>query len=280
MPDSDHWSASVLLRWVLTRDSDAVLSMVNDYGGSVVDGDNVCRTQPQTWDDVGQPCVIDDSLPTEKRAREAVLRSRVLLPAREEIYTRLTRGELDGWARPNGSGNLVKIEPIQWVGLRIRAFEGHDIAVPVDSEQNPLPLGQPLFDYVSGLVPATETPTVWPDPLFSAAQALHLWPPGPIDQVSHACPPITSRAEGPAVDLNGFDPPPGWGASRRRGRGRPPKKRDETERAMRAEYAERHQELRDSTEDALAAEFGVSRTTARNARERILDGIVSNSGTE
>ena len=207
MPDNNHWSASMLLYWMLDRDFDAVRSMVNDYGGSTVKGDKVSRTQSQTWDDVSQCYSIDDSLPEEEKVREAVFRSLVfLLPTQAAIYTRLTRGELDSWARANGSGNIVKIETIQWVGLRIRPFEGHDIAVPVDSERNPLPLARPLSDYVSGLVPATETPTVWPDPFFSPAQALLLWPSDPIDQISGACPPIISPEEGIEADLTGFDP--------------------------------------------------------------------------
>jgi hypothetical protein len=223
MPDSDHWSASMLLCWVLTRDSDAVLSMVNDYGGVIVDGANVCRIQPQTWEDVRLSYTIDDSLSTERKVRESVFRSQAfVLPARDEIYTRLTRGELDGWARPNGSGNIEKIEPIQWVGLRIRAFEGHDIGVPLDNEKNPLPLARSLSEYVSGLVPATETPTVWPDPLFSAAQALLLWPPNTLDRVSDACPPITPPVEGLATeDLirhRGGEPKGGGEDDRRRSR--------------------------------------------------------------
>jgi hypothetical protein len=52
MPDRDHWSASMLMRWVLTRDSQAVLSMVSEYGGWLVEGDEVTRIQPHSWDDV------------------------------------------------------------------------------------------------------------------------------------------------------------------------------------------------------------------------------------
>jgi len=270
MPDSDYWSASMLLRWVLTRDSDAVLSMVNDYGGVIVDGDKVRQIQPQTWDDVSRSYVTDDSLPKEEKTREVVRRSHLfLLPAREEIYTRLMRGELDSWARPNGRGNIVKIEPIQWVGLQIRAYEGHDIAVPVDGEHDPLPLARPPADYVSGLVPATETPTVWPDPIFSATQAVVLWPPCPIDKVSHTCPSITSPIDPFEVESGRSDSPPEQKVHQTRGRGRPATKRQETERAMCVAYEGRLQELADSTEDALAAEFMVSRTTIRKARARI-----------
>jgi hypothetical protein len=139
MPDRDHWSASMLLRWVLTRDIEAVLSMLNDYGGSLVEGDKVRRVQPQTWDDVMRAYSIDDSLQKEEQVRNAVLKAELfLIPAQEEICSSLRRGEVDAWARPNGSGDIVKIAPIQWAGLRFRALEGHDIAVPVDSEENPL----------------------------------------------------------------------------------------------------------------------------------------------
>ena len=141
MPDRDHWSASMLLCWVLTRDSNVVLSMVDHYGGWLVEGDNVTRTRPQSWDDVLRRYSIDDSLPPEEKAVEAVVKAELfVIPAWNEIYSSLRRGKIDSWARPNGSGDIVKIEPIQWAGLRFRIHNGHDIAVPVDSEQNPFAL--------------------------------------------------------------------------------------------------------------------------------------------
>jgi hypothetical protein len=168
----------MLLRWVLTRDRGAVLLMVEHYGGRLVDGKNVTRIRPQTWDDVLRNYCIDDSLPKEERGREALAKAKLfLIPAREEIYSSLRRGDIEGWARPNGSGDIVKIEPIQWAGLRFRAHDGHDIAVPVDSEKDPLPLPRPIADYLSGSVPAANMPTVWPDPLFPAGQAMRLWQP-------------------------------------------------------------------------------------------------------
>jgi hypothetical protein len=177
MPDRDHWSASMLLRWVLTRDIEAVLSMMNDYGACLVEGDKITRVQPQTWDDVMRAYSIDDSIRKEEQMANVVFKAELFLtPAQEEIYGSLRRGEIDAWARPNGSGDIVKIAPIQWAGLRWRALEGHDIAVPVDSEENPLPLPRLLADYLSGSVPATSTPTVWPDPLYPAEQAAKLWP--------------------------------------------------------------------------------------------------------
>ena len=56
----------------------------------------------------------------------------------------------------------------------------------------------------------------------------------------------------------------------KRGRGRPARKRDAVERAMRAAYGERLAELSASTEEAISIEFKTSRTTVRNARARIL----------
>jgi len=39
-----------------------------------------------------------------------------------------------------------------------------------------LALPRPLADYLSGSVLPTSLPTVWPDPLFPAEQAMRLWP--------------------------------------------------------------------------------------------------------
>lgn len=184
MPDRDNWSASMLMHWVLTRDKKAVLSMVDDYGGSLVEGDNVTRIRPPTWEDMAWGPAVDASLSAEQQTKAAILRAhREIIPAWEEIYGALRRGDLDSWARPNGSGDLTRIGPIQWAGLRIRSLDGHDIAVPVDSEQNPLPLPRTLADYLSRSVPATSTPTVWPDPLLSAEKVMQLWPPHTIVEV-------------------------------------------------------------------------------------------------
>jgi hypothetical protein len=180
----------MLLSLALTGDSEAVLSMLDDYGGAWVDlsTDASTPTRPRSWDDVSRA-------PAGESVRGAVLRAELhVIPAQEAIYSSLRRGELEGWARPNGSGNIVKIEPIQWAGLRFRSLDGHDIAFPVDSEGNWLPLPRPLADYLSCSVPATETPTVWPDPMFSpeqALQALERWRSGPAVPLSCAPPPAT-----------------------------------------------------------------------------------------
>ena len=177
MPNDRHWSASMALEWVLTRDIDAVPSMADRYGACRVDPQGVARIQPFTLDDVARTHSIDERLLEEKRAREAVRRATSsILPARKEIFDALRTGTLDSWARPNGSGGMTRIEPIQWAGLRFCAFDGHDIALPVDSEGEPLSLPQPLTDYLTGAVPSSSDPTVWPDPVFLAEQAQRLWP--------------------------------------------------------------------------------------------------------
>jgi hypothetical protein len=99
-----------------------------------------------------------------------------VIPARERIYDALRNGKIDGWARPNGSGDIRKIEPIQWAGLRLRSWDGHDIAVPVDSEKNFVVLPNPLAEYVAGTVSENTPPTVWPDPVFLVRQIMNLWP--------------------------------------------------------------------------------------------------------
>jgi hypothetical protein len=177
MPNERHWSASMLLWWVLTRDKEAVLSMADQYGGWWIDGESAGRIEPPTWDDVLRAYAIDNSLPKDEQAREAVRRAQLsVIPARQEIFDALRSGKIKGWARSNGSGDIVKIDPVQWAGLRFCAVNGHDIAIPVDSEREPLSLPRPLSDYLSGTVPASLTPTVWPDPLFPGDRAISFWP--------------------------------------------------------------------------------------------------------
>jgi hypothetical protein len=184
IPDDHNWSAGMLLRWVLTRDRALVLAMADDYGASWVgvEGNSVTRVRPQGWDDVAG--VIDKSLPAEERVKAAVLRANVvMIPALKEIHGFLRSGDIQCQARRNGSGDIENVGREQWGGLRIRSFgglrirsfEGRDIAVPVTSEADRL---QPrsLADYLSGSVPANDTPTVWVDPVFSAEQATKLWP--------------------------------------------------------------------------------------------------------
>jgi len=125
----------MLLSWVLTRDIDAVLLIADQYGGRWVDDQGSTRIQPFTLDDVTRRHLIDESLPRNEQIREAVRRADSgILPALQEILGRLQSGAIDGWSRPNGSGDLTKIDPIQWAGLRFLPIQGHDVAVPVDSE--------------------------------------------------------------------------------------------------------------------------------------------------
>jgi len=81
-----HWSASMLLEWVLSRDIEAVRSMANEYGGWRVDKEGAARIQPPNWDDVLRAHTIDESLPKDDKAREAVTRAKLfVIPARQEI---------------------------------------------------------------------------------------------------------------------------------------------------------------------------------------------------
>jgi hypothetical protein len=78
----------------------------------------------------------------------------------------------------------MKIEPRQWLGLKFQSLDGHDLAIPVNIDQAPLPLGRPLEDYFAGRVPMDAIPAVWPDPLFAADRILDLWPPKKPNQES------------------------------------------------------------------------------------------------
>jgi len=166
----------MLLEWVLTRDIEAVLSMVDDYGGWRVGDGGAARIRPSTLDDVSRAHWTDEALHGEEKAREAVRRANVfILPARRAILDALCIGILHGWARPNGRGCMTRIEPIQWAGLQFRSVDGHDVALPVDSEGDPLSLPRPLEDYLTGAVPLNSSPTVWPDPVFSPVRAMSNW---------------------------------------------------------------------------------------------------------
>jgi hypothetical protein len=126
----------MLLEWVLTRDIQAVLSMADEYGGWRVDEEGAARIQPFTMDDVLRAHTIDQSLPKDERASEAVKPAEsFVIPARLEIIDALRSGAIDGWARPNGSGDIAKIDVIQSAGLRLRALNGHEIALPVDTRE-------------------------------------------------------------------------------------------------------------------------------------------------
>lgn len=179
MPNSAHWSAGMLLRWVLTRDRDAVLAMLDDCGGVRVDLDSRISTRLRlmTWQEVQLEAAIDPSLPHEEQIREGVLRGEnIIIPATGAIRDALERGCLTTQARRNGSGDIEAIGPAQWRGLWMRSHDGWDLAVPVDANKQELRLPHPLDDYLSGAVPSWATPTVWVEPEFPAAEITRLWP--------------------------------------------------------------------------------------------------------
>ncbi len=162
-----------------------MLGMADDYGMVIVDAerDRVSLARPKSWDDVVREHAVsrglsaEDTLSAEEKMAIAVVTAEMaIIPAQREIYSSLRRGALVAWARPNGSGDIVQISLIQWAALRFRSHDGRDIAIPVDSEHRSL-LRRALPDYLDGSVPATSSPTAWPDPLFSADQAMRLWPP-------------------------------------------------------------------------------------------------------
>jgi hypothetical protein len=86
VPDEDHWSAGMLLRWVLTRDRALVLAMVDAYGMVLVKGEGITRVQPQGWDDVARAHAIDESLPERDKLRTAIVKLNLeIIPAQREF---------------------------------------------------------------------------------------------------------------------------------------------------------------------------------------------------
>jgi hypothetical protein len=201
MPSDDFWSASMLLRWVLTRDEDAVERMLRQYSDIIIgmpvitiqiqDQDNNVigehdiqiagdQQRAKTWSDVISAHELVPPVPRTTKHRELVsafIRSMDLTKATQLIYSALQRGTLEGCARRNGSGDVERIAPVQWTRLRFLGIDGHDIAVPTGANGEPLPLLRPMTDYLSGTVSSTQKPTVWVDPEFSTAQVMNLWPP-------------------------------------------------------------------------------------------------------
>jgi hypothetical protein len=170
----------MLLHWVLTRDEMTVAAMAERCGAIHVELGRIMHVRPETWDDVVQAYLMGDEPPTERSRSD--LKTAIdkgdleLIPAWQKIYKALRSGTLDSWARPNGSGALIRIDPIEYERFRFRSLDGHDFVIPVDIYNEPL-CPHPLAEYLTGAIPATTTPTVWPDPLFSAQQAMSLWPP-------------------------------------------------------------------------------------------------------
>jgi hypothetical protein len=121
MPDRDNWTAAVVLKWVLTRDLPTVRAMVGRYGAWIVSEDSSVRAVPEDLNAVMIAYCVDPALPPgEKRSRKAVLRSQRVIEAKAEIYRALRRGKLDARARRNGTGDIEKIAPEQWLSLKFR----------------------------------------------------------------------------------------------------------------------------------------------------------------
>jgi hypothetical protein len=131
---------------------------------------------PEDLDAVMVAYCVDPALPPgEKKSRKAVLRSQRVIEAKAEIYRGLRRGKLDAKARRNGTGDIEKIAPEQWLSLKFQSWNGHDLAVPIDIERNILHPRSPA-DYLTGGVPIDTRPVVWPDPHFTADQVMDFWP--------------------------------------------------------------------------------------------------------
>ena len=107
-----------------------------------------------------------------------MLRSQTAIPAKDEIYLALRRGELEAQARRNGAGDVETIAPNQWLALKFQSWNGYDLAVPTGADQDVLDLPRPIEDYLRGRVPIDTRPVAWPDPLMPAAQVEKLWPAG------------------------------------------------------------------------------------------------------
>lgn len=176
MPDPANWTAAMVLKWVLTRDLQSVLAMLDRYGVVIVSADSVARAVPEDLNAVMIAHCVDRALPPgEKRTREVVLRSQRVIEAKDEIYRVLGRDELGARARRNGTGDMEKIAAEQWLSLKFQSWDGHDLAVPIDIEQNTLYPRSPA-DYLTGRVPIDTRAVVWPDPHFKADQVMDCWP--------------------------------------------------------------------------------------------------------
>jgi hypothetical protein len=180
MPDRDNWTPAMVLKWVLTRDLPAVLDMAEIYGADFVSEDGMPRAAvPEDIDAVMSTYCTDLTASTrEQRVRATVLRSQTAIPGKVEIYLALRRGQLEAQARRNGAGDVETIAPNQWLALKFRSWNGHDLGVPIDANQDILDLPRPIEDYLRGRVSIDTSPVVWPNPLMPAAQVEKLWPAG------------------------------------------------------------------------------------------------------
>ena len=205
MPDRDNWTAPMFLKWVLTRNQAAVLAMVDTYGViGVFENHTVARLAPADIDVVMIAFCIDPTLPWgEEKAAMAVVRSERVIEAKNEMYQALRRGELDARARRNGTGDVETIVPGQWLSLKFKSWNGHDLAVPIDIGQDELNLPRAFEDYIGGGVPPDILPAVWPDPHFSASQVLQIWPRHEPKQVA-----LAIEAPSRSADKSALSEPP------------------------------------------------------------------------
>src|SRR5208282_6578345 len=179
MPDRDNWTAAMVLKWVLVRDLPTVLGMAETYGADIVFVDGTSRPAvPENVDAVMSAyCTDPTPLGGEEGVRRAVLRFHQADAGRNEIYRALRQGKLEARARRNGSGDVEAIVPDQWLLLKFHSWNGHDLAAPINIDQDVLDLPWPIEDYLHGRVPADAQPVVWPDPLLAAEQVMQIWPP-------------------------------------------------------------------------------------------------------
>jgi hypothetical protein len=192
----------MVLKWALTRDQAAVLAMVDTYGAwEIFEDHTVSRLEPEDIDAVMIAYCTDPTLPPgEEKAATAVVRSERVIAAKHEIYRALRRGDLEARARRNGAGDVETIAPSQWLSLKFQSWNAHDLAVPIDIEQNTLH-PRPAADYLNGRVPIDTRPAVWPDPLFAAYQVMQIWPPQEERQAAAAVEVPTQRADDPVVTI-------------------------------------------------------------------------------
>jgi hypothetical protein len=175
MPDRDNWTAAMVLKWVLTRDEAAVLSMADIYGMvAILEDGTVSPCVAEDMDAVAIAYCRDETVATSTRT--VVLRSQRVIAKRNAIYQALRRGQLEARARRNGTGDVETIARDQWLSLIFRSWDGHDLAVPINIGQDALKLPRALEDYLEGNVPSEMLPAVWPDPHFIASQVLQAWP--------------------------------------------------------------------------------------------------------
>jgi hypothetical protein len=178
MPDELNWTVAMVLKWVLTRDQKVVLAMIDTYDVWIFEDGTRSRLIPEDVRAVTKAYCIDETIENhEEKVRTAVARIQRVIAAKDEIYRALRQSDLEVRARRNGTGDIETIAPNQWLGLKFKSWMGHDLAAPVNIEQDFLPLPHATERYLAGEVPADVLPAVWPDPLFVANQVFRIWPP-------------------------------------------------------------------------------------------------------